>query len=219
MDSERSSTGVGAATGEPVAAPSPGGSAILCRQAGVGSLSRWTVASPPRTWSRAGKPAMAPSPLGRRPSPGKPGSGLFPAGREPAVQRTGASHPWIQSRRPANRTRARHPDRASFPRSGAVLRRTGGELVVLVVVELCHPRWIPHRPPASRVRMGHPKTRVFRSEDQKAASARVPAYRPKGLDAVPPSRARRPRPQGFTSCESSHLPAGVLHPTGRPKPS
>lgn len=33
------------------------------------------------------------------------------------------------------------------------------------------------------------------------------------------SKARRPRPQGFSSCEGPYLPAGVLHPSGKPKPS
>lgn len=33
------------------------------------------------------------------------------------------------------------------------------------------------------------------------------------------SKARRPRPQGFSSCEGPSPPTGVLHPVGRPKPS
>jgi len=51
--------------------------------------------------------------------------------------------------------------------------------------------------------------RVFR---RRAASSR------RTSQAVS-SRARRPRPQGFSSCEGPYPPSGVLHPDDGPKPS
>lgn len=51
--------------------------------------------------------------------------------------------------------------------------------------------------------------RVFR---RRAASSR------RTSQAVS-SRARRPRPQGFSSCEGPYPPSGMLHPNDGPKPS
>jgi hypothetical protein len=121
--------------------------------------------------------------------------GVFPTSRANSRASWSSMIFWSPIRQLANQPPSRPPNWSSFMSSlpsTAPRRRTGSDVVV-AELHVKGPRTHPGAPTMCR-------------DVQRTSQTQS-------------SRARRPRPQGFTSCEGPYPPAEILHPIGRPKPS